>query len=273
MQMDGSSGWHVCRLPLWSSEPLQQAKGPLTLSHRPRNGRHRRRRAPIGLPSAVGSLAVVAAASGAVTMPQALGATAVVASDSLSVPERPHSTDTSGALDPVDAAGQSLTAESTQLAKDVNAALVEAERKAAAERAARAERERKKWVLPLASYRISAGFGAVGRLWGSRHTGLDMSTSYGSPVGAMSSGEIIFAGYDGPYGNKIIVEHWDGTETWYCPLSRYTLRSGEVSPGTQIGSVGSTGNSTGPHLHLEVHPGGGDAVNPQSWFAERGLYF
>jgi murein DD-endopeptidase MepM/ murein hydrolase activator NlpD len=69
------------------------------------------------------------------------------------------------------------------------------------------------------------------------------------------------------------VRHWDGTETWYCHLSRYVLRSGEVQPGTQIGSVGSTGNSTGPHLHLEVHPDGGDAVNPRSWFAERGLSF
>jgi murein DD-endopeptidase MepM/ murein hydrolase activator NlpD len=205
-------------------------------------------------------------------MPQALGATAVVASDSLTaVPERPHATDTAGALDPVDAAGQWLTAESTKLAKDVNAALVEAERKAAAERAARAERERKMWVLPLGSYRISAGFGAVGRLWSSRHTGLDMSTSYGTPVKAMSSGEIIYAGYDGPYGNKIVIQHWDGTETWYCHLSRFAQRSGEVKPGTQIGNVGSTGNSTGPHLHLEVHPDGGDAVNPRSFFAERGL--
>lgn len=229
---------------------------------------------PIGLPSAVGSLAVVAAASGAVTMPNALGATAVMASDSpTTVPERPHATDTTGALDPVDAAGESLTAESTQLAINVNAVLVEAERKEAAERAARAERERKMWVLPLESYRISAGFGAVGRLWASRHTGLDLSTSYGAPVRAMSSGEIVFAGYDGPYGNKIVIQHWDGTETWYCHLSRYALRSGEVMPGTQIGSVGSTGNSTGPHLHLEVHPSGGDAVNPRSWFAERGVTF
>ena len=129
------------------------------------------------------------------------------------------------------------------------------------------------WVLPLESYRISAGFGTVGRLWASRHTGLDLSTSYGSPVRAMSSGEIIFAGWDGPFGNKIVIRHWDGTETWYCHLSRYAQRSGAVEPGTQIGSVGSTGNSTGPHLHLEVHPSGGDAVNPRTWFAERGLDF
>jgi murein DD-endopeptidase MepM/ murein hydrolase activator NlpD len=229
---------------------------------------------PIGLPSTVGSLAVVAAASGAVTMPQALGATAIVASDSLSaVPERPLATEvTGGALDPVEAAGQSLTAESTQLAKDVNAALVEAERQAAADRAARAEREGKVWVLPLSSYRVSAGFGATGRLWSSRHTGLDLSASYGSSVKSMSSGEVIWSGYDGPYGNKVVVRHWDGTETWYCHLSRIVRRDGSVSPGTEVGKVGSTGNSTGPHLHLEVHPDGGDAVNPRTWLAEHGLF-
>src|SRR5215207_9904131 len=99
MQTSRSNVWHVCRGPLWSCGPLQQAEGPLTVSHRPGHGRHRRRRMPIGLPSAVGSLAVAAAASGAVTMPQALGATSVVASDSPAVvPERPLAADTSGAL-------------------------------------------------------------------------------------------------------------------------------------------------------------------------------
>ena len=108
------------------ANPCSKRKAPLTVSHRPGNGRHRLRRMPIGLPSAVGSLAVAAAASGAVTMPQAVGATTLIASDSLTtVPERPHATDITGALEPVEAAGESLTAESAQLAKDVNAVLVE----------------------------------------------------------------------------------------------------------------------------------------------------
>jgi murein DD-endopeptidase MepM/ murein hydrolase activator NlpD len=100
-------------------------------------------------------------------------------------------------------------------------------------------------VLPVSDYRVSAGFGAVGRLWSSRHTGLDLSLSYGSPVKSMSSGEVIWSGYDGPYGNKVVIEHWNGTEIWYCHLSRILQRSGEVKPGTEIGKVGSS-NSTDP---------------------------
>ncbi|MGH9252542.1 MAG: M23 family metallopeptidase [Acidimicrobiales bacterium] len=218
---------------------------------------------------------MVAAASGAVTMPQAIGAVAtdaVSADPRAAIPERPQAAAASvGALATVDAAGESLTAESTETARDVNAALVEVERQEAAERAARAEREAKLWVLPVSDYRVSAGFGAVGRLWSNRHTGLDLSLSYGSPVRSMSSGEVIWSGYDGPYGNKVVIEHWDGTEMWYCHLSRIVQRSGEVKPGTEIGKVGSTGNSTGPHLHLEVHPDGGDAVNPRTWMADHGL--
>ncbi len=241
------------------------------MSQRPGNGRHRRRR-HVSLPSAVGSVAVAAAASGALTCPQAFSATAAVSADpAAAVPERPQAAGRVGALDTVVAAGQSLTAESTQTAKVAHAALVEVERKQAAERAARAEREAKIWVLPVSDYRITAGFGSVGRLWANRHTGLDFATSYGSPVRSMSSGEIIETGYDGPYGNKVVVRHWDGTETWYCHLSRIVLRSGKVSPGTVVGKVGSTGNSTGPHLHLEVHPDGGDPVNPRTWLADHGL--
>ncbi|HJU97349.1 MAG TPA: hypothetical protein VJ644_05190, partial [Jiangellaceae bacterium] len=125
------------------------------------------------------------------TMPPAVGATAMVTADPLgAIPERPQVAAASvGALATVDAAGESLTAESTETARDVNAALVEVERKEAAERAARAEREAKQWVLPVSGYRVSAGFGAVGRLWSSRHTGLDLSLAYGSPVRSMSSGE------------------------------------------------------------------------------------
>jgi len=241
------------------------------VSQRPGNGRHRRRR-HVTLPSAVGSFAVVAAASGVVTMPQAFSAGSVISADPMAAsPARPQAAGTVGALDTVAAAGASLTAESTQTAKVATAALVEVERQQAAEKAARAEREGKVWVLPLDDYRITATFGSTGRLWSSRHTGIDLATSYGSPVMSMSSGEIIEAGYDGPYGNKIVIRHWDGTETWYCHLSRMDLRSGSVRPGTVIGRVGSTGNSTGPHLHLEVHPDGGDPVNPRTWLADHGL--
>lgn len=127
------------------------------------------------------------------------------------------------------------------------------------------------WYLPLRSFRLSAYFGADGSMWSSRHTGLDFAAPLGSPVRAIGDGEIIEAGYDGSYGNKIVVRHPDGTETWYCHLSGYERRSGYIAAGTTIGYVGSTGNSSGPHLHLEVRPGGGDPIDPLSWLRQLGL--
>jgi murein DD-endopeptidase MepM/ murein hydrolase activator NlpD len=257
------------------------SEGPSIVARGTGDGRrrHRRRRRPVPLPSLVGSVAVAAAASGALTMPQA-GATDYGAGESLVTPERPQSSSEAvrGALDTVVAAQQSLDAESVENAKAAVAVelkkeqeRVERERQEAAERAARAAREANRWVVPLSGYRITAGFGSGGGLWSSGHTGVDLAAPHGTPVHAASSGEVISAGWDGAYGNKIVIRHSDGTETWYAHLSRMIVRSGTVLPGQQIGTVGSTGNSTGPHLHLEVRPGGGGPVNPRSWLAEHGV--
>jgi murein DD-endopeptidase MepM/ murein hydrolase activator NlpD len=127
------------------------------------------------------------------------------------------------------------------------------------------------WFLPLRSFRTSAGFGQAGGLWSADHTGQDFSAPMGTPIRAVGAGEIIFAGWDGPYGNKIVVRHDDGTETWYCHMSNFEYTSGYVSAGTVIGYVGSTGNSTGPHLHFEVRPGGGDPIDPLPWLRGLGL--
>ncbi len=207
-------------------------------------------------------------------MPQAAGSTNVDSDDSLgAIPQRPQAepADDSDALDTVAAAGESLTAQTSETAQAAHAQIVEEQRQEAEAAAARAERERKRWQLPVSDYSISAGFGSGGSMWSSQHTGLDFAASNGDDVAAASSGEIISAGYDGPYGNKIVIRHQDGTETWYCHLSRMTQRSGEVETGEVIGQVGSTGNSTGPHLHLEVHPDGGDPVNPRTWLEEKGV--
>lgn len=178
----------------------------------------------------------------------------------------------SGALDTVSAAGRSLTSEASETASRAHNGILAKQREEAAEAAARAEREAKRWVSPLtASYQVSAGFGSTGRLWASGHEGVDLAASYGTDVRALSRGEIISAGWDGAYGQKVAIRHWDGTVSWYCHLSRIVHYSGTVEPGTVIGRVGSTGNSTGPHLHLEIHPGGGAAVNPTAWLAEQGL--
>lgn len=128
------------------------------------------------------------------------------------------------------------------------------------------------WVLPVQGYDITATFGAGGGLWSSDHTGLDFAASYGAPVVSVAEGEVTEAGYAGAYGNRVIVEHADGTETWYCHLDGFAVSSGEqVSPGTPIGSVGMSGNTTGPHLHFEVRPDPDVPVDPYGALAAHGL--
>ena len=141
----------------------------------------------------------------------------------------------------------------------------------AAERARKArEAARPKWVLPLDHYRLTAGFGDWG-LWSSAHTGQDFAAPYGTPVHAVGDGKIIFAGWDGAYGNKIAIQHPDGTVTWYAHMSSFIRTDGTVKAGDLIGRVGATGNVTGPHVHLEVRPGGGDPIDPLPWLRAHGL--
>lgn len=128
------------------------------------------------------------------------------------------------------------------------------------------------WVAPLASYRLSAHYGETGPRWRTIHTGQDLAAPTGTPVQVVTAGFVTFAGWDGPYGNKVEVTHPDGTVTWYAHLSRLDVAAtDQVRTGQVIGLVGSTGNSTGPHLHMEVRPGGGDPVDPAEVLREHGV--
>ncbi len=108
---------------------------------------------------------------------------------------------------------------------------------------------------------LTSGYG---RRWGRMHKGIDIASSVGTPVVAAAPGEVITAGWNsGGYGNVIVLRHADGSETLYGHNSRILVRTGQiVQQGEQISAMGSTGHSTGPHLHFEVHPNGGSAVNP-----------
>ena len=131
---------------------------------------------------------------------------------------------------------------------------------------------RQQWVRPLTSYRVTATFGQSSYLWSTVHTGIDLAAPTGTSVGAVGAGVVISASYDGSYGNKVVVRHDDGTETWYAHMNTIESQVGQaVEAGTLIGTVGSTGNVTGPHLHLEVRPGGGEPVDPGAAFMTRGL--
>jgi len=110
---------------------------------------------------------------------------------------------------------------------------------------------------------IGDGFGFVS---GRNHTGLDFPQPAGTYVGAAGRGVVTFAGWNsGGYGNLIVVRHRLGFETWYAHLSRFAVGSGaSVAGGVRIGYVGSTGRSTGPHLHFEVRHGGAP-INPMPY--------
>jgi murein DD-endopeptidase MepM/ murein hydrolase activator NlpD len=132
--------------------------------------------------------------------------------------------------------------------------------------------ERVSAVLPLASYHLSAGFGLTGPLWEAMHGGQDFGASLGETIVAIAAGEVTEVAYSGPYGLRTIVTLPDGTEVWYCHQTDVDVYTGEqVEVADRIGTVGSTGNSTGPHLHLEVRPGGGSPIDPMDWLRATGL--
>ncbi|MFF7856135.1 peptidoglycan DD-metalloendopeptidase family protein [Streptomyces sp. NPDC007904] len=147
----------------------------------------------------------------------------------------------------------------------------EAERKRAAEEAARKERLRPKFALPVAQHGLSAYYGQSGINWMSVHSGIDFPVSFGATVMAATDG-VVRTQYNAAYGNMMIVTAMDGTETWYCHLSSYQVPSGTaVKAGQPIAFSGNSGNSTGPHLHFEVRPGGGSAIDPLAWLRSHGL--
>lgn len=128
------------------------------------------------------------------------------------------------------------------------------------------------WVLPVVGYQLTAGFGQVSYLWAHVHTGQDFACPTGTPIHAVANGVITFVGWDGSYGNKTVETLDDGTEIWYAHQSAQYVSVGQtVHSDDVIGAVGATGNVTGPHLHLEVRPGGGDPVDPMPVLREHGL--
>lgn len=112
--------------------------------------------------------------------------------------------------------------------------------------------------LPVAGQgtRVSSTYGVrhdpfTGRL--ARHTGLDIPAPHGTPILASGGGRVVSAGYKGAYGRAVVIDHGDGLATLYGHASKLLVRAGDVvMPNQQIALVGSTGRSTGPHLHFEV---------------------
>lgn len=161
-----------------------------------------------------------------------------------------------------DATDEEVVEETETQARERNAALTQLAKKAEVQSK---NLEKNAWQLPLSagSYRLTATFGQSSGLWSRTHTGLDFAAPSGTPIYAVANGTISETSYAGAYGNRTVMTLDDGTELWYCHQTSFAASEGEtVAAGELIGYVGSTGNSTGPHMHLEVRPGAGDPVDP-----------
>lgn len=119
-------------------------------------------------------------------------------------------------------------------------------------------------VTPV-SGKITSRYASMSSVRSGAHTGTDIACSKGTPIKAVASGTIVFAEKNGSYGNLIKIDHGNGVETWYAHCNELYGKVGQkVNAGDIIATVGSTGNSTGPHLHLEIRVNG-NTINPQKY--------
>jgi murein DD-endopeptidase MepM/ murein hydrolase activator NlpD len=132
------------------------------------------------------------------------------------------------------------------------------------------------WHPPVpAGYALTSSFGwrtSPTRGGADFHTGQDFARPDGSPVTAVSHGVVVYTGWSGGYGNLVRVRHTNDVESWYAHLSTIDVNVGDdVAAGDRLGAVGSTGNSTGPHLHLEIRVDD-QPVDPMPWLARKGVH-
>jgi murein DD-endopeptidase MepM/ murein hydrolase activator NlpD len=155
-------------------------------------------------------------------------------------------------------------------AQEVAAARVQAVADQRATRAARAA-ARPKAVLPVAAGRLTSTFGMR---WGTLHAGIDLAAPLGTPEYAAMDGVVLRAGPASGFGLAVYIQHANGDVTVYGHMEQILVTEGEVvHAGDTIALLGAMGQSTGPHLHFEVHVGGmlGTKIDPLPWLRERGV--
>jgi murein DD-endopeptidase MepM/ murein hydrolase activator NlpD len=108
-------------------------------------------------------------------------------------------------------------------------------------------------INPAGDVGIRSPYGWRVDPWPEFHEGVDLAADYGDSVVAAAAGTVVFAQYDGGFGNRVAIDHGNGYQTWYCHLARIDVSPGQyVRKAQHIALVGSTGESTGPHLHYQV---------------------
>jgi murein DD-endopeptidase MepM/ murein hydrolase activator NlpD len=227
---------------------------------RPRRSRPRRRtarlaaaprRRPALLLAAVVTGAVIAGASGGLAGPASSASTASAQDYGLGMEE----TGFAGGVDVAGARGEISQAEAQARLDEI-----------AANRAAR----QPAFVLPTQG-RLTTCFCTR---WGTMHWGIDLAAPLGTPIVAAADGVVLRAGPASGYGNAIYIQDADGNVEIYGHMRFLYVHAGDVvSAGDTIAKVGNEGQSTGPHLHFEIHKGGmnGKPTDPQDWLADRGI--
>ncbi|HET6529725.1 MAG TPA: M23 family metallopeptidase [Actinoplanes sp.] len=126
------------------------------------------------------------------------------------------------------------------------------------------------WVDPMPDGVVTSCFGPR---WGRLHAGVDLAAPSGTPIRAVGAGTVVTAGLANGYGLAVLIDHGNGYLTHYGHMSALSVVDGQqVQAGDQIGLEGSTGHSTGPHLHFEVHEGTyKNPIEPTAWLHERGI--
>uniref|UniRef100_A0AAU2K0C4 LysM peptidoglycan-binding domain-containing M23 family metallopeptidase n=1 Tax=Streptomyces sp. NBC_00049 TaxID=2903617 RepID=A0AAU2K0C4_9ACTN len=149
-----------------------------------------------------------------------------------------------------------------------------AQQESAAEAPAAKQQSASGFVAPLGGG-ISTQYKVAGSMWSSGyHTGVDFIASSGTTVKAVGAGTVVSAGWSGAYGNEVVIRHADGNYSQYAHLSSLSVSAGQaVTGGQRIGLSGSTGNSTGPHLHFEIRtgPSYGSDIDPLSYLRSKGV--
>ena len=204
----------------------------------------------------------VAVVGGGLVAAVAMGSTAAFAAGTAHETAPAHGTASTATV----ALHEQAVAQKT--AAEKAAAKTAAKEKAAAKVKAKAAHPKitaSSWVTPTTGYKLGVGFAVAGPHWIHKHSGQDFVVNTGTTVRAAHGGTVVTAGWGGAYGNNIVIEHASHLYTQYGHLSHIGVHVGEhVNTAQKIGLSGSTGNSTGPHLHFEVRttPYYGSAVEP-----------
>ncbi|AKA96243.1 M23 family metallopeptidase [Corynebacterium ulcerans] len=227
------------------------------------SGKHRKQTS-----QAKGRVAFVALATGAVSTAGATGAALAHTTAHADTADFKLTADTSAKVG--DSAPQILAIQefkpNTNLSDQLTKAINYNEERALADEEAR---KPKIVVHSPASGTLTSPYGMR---WGTLHAGIDIANAMHTPIYSIMDGVVIDAGPASGYGQWVRVRHNDGTVTVYGHVETINVSTGQtVAAGDQIAGMGNRGFSTGVHLHFEVHPGGGAAVDPVPWLNEKGI--